>query len=108
MSSNSWLVVHSNYRTFSLLFPVFFLLFLLFSLLTTNTEVSLHAISIKQPSQFSSDGARDAHGRVSLDLQAVLVDMEEGVVNQVLQGALREVFDATQLLTDVSGSGNNW
>lgn len=45
---------------------------------------------------------------VSLDLQAVLVDMEEGVVNQVLQGALREVFDTAQLLTDVSGSGNNW
>lgn len=50
-----------------------------------------------------------AHWRfVSLDLQAVLVDMEEGVVNQVLQGALREVFDSAQLLTDVSGSGNNW
>uniref|UniRef100_I3JZK5 Tubulin epsilon 1 n=2 Tax=Oreochromis TaxID=8139 RepID=I3JZK5_ORENI len=39
---------------------------------------------------------------------AVLVDMEEGVVNQILQGPLREVFDSTQLLTDVSGSGNNW
>lgn len=50
-----------------------------------------------------------AHCRLfSLDLQAVLVDMEEGVVNQVLQGALREVFDPAQLLTDVSGSGNNW
>lgn len=44
----------------------------------------------------------------SLNLQAVLVDMEEGVVNQILQGALREVFDSAQLLTDVSGSGNNW
>uniref|UniRef100_A0A3Q3ASP7 Tubulin epsilon 1 n=1 Tax=Kryptolebias marmoratus TaxID=37003 RepID=A0A3Q3ASP7_KRYMA len=39
---------------------------------------------------------------------AVLVDMEEGVVNEILQGPLREVFDSTQLLTDVSGSGNNW
>ncbi|XP_075871376.1 tubulin epsilon chain [Nelusetta ayraudi] len=48
-------------------------------------------------------------GRIQrLKARAVLVDMEEGVVNQVLQGALREVFDATQLLTDVSGSGNNW
>lgn len=36
------------------------------------------------------------------------MDMEEGVVNQILQGPLREVFDSTQLLTDVSGSGNNW
>lgn len=42
------------------------------------------------------------------DPQAVLVDMEEGVVNEILQGPLREVFDSTQLLTDVSGSGNNW
>ena len=40
--------------------------------------------------------------------QAVLVDMEEGVVNEILQGPLGEVFDSTQLLTDVSGSGNNW
>uniref|UniRef100_A0A3Q3ABE6 Tubulin epsilon 1 n=1 Tax=Kryptolebias marmoratus TaxID=37003 RepID=A0A3Q3ABE6_KRYMA len=43
-----------------------------------------------------------------LKARAVLVDMEEGVVNEILQGPLREVFDSTQLLTDVSGSGNNW
>lgn len=43
-----------------------------------------------------------------LNPQAVLLDMEEGVVNKILQGALREVFDSSQLLTDVSGSGNNW
>lgn len=43
-----------------------------------------------------------------LNPQAVLVDMEEGVVNEILQGPLRDVFDSTQLLTDVSGSGNNW
>ncbi|XP_072300275.1 tubulin epsilon chain [Eucyclogobius newberryi] len=43
-----------------------------------------------------------------LKARAVLVDMEEGVVNQILQGPLRDVFDSTQLLTDVSGSGNNW
>lgn len=48
-------------------------------------------------------------GRIhQLKARAVLVDMEEGVVNQILQGPLREVFDTTQLLTDVSGSGNNW
>lgn len=45
---------------------------------------------------------------VDVDPQAVLVDMEEGVVNGILQGPLRDVFDTTQLLTDVSGSGNNW
>jgi len=40
--------------------------------------------------------------------QAVLVDMEEGVVSEMMKGPLREVFDFNQLLTDVSGAGNNW
>ena len=40
--------------------------------------------------------------------QAVLVDMEEGVVSELLSGPLGEVFDNQMLLTDVSGSGNNW
>ncbi|CAH6778232.1 Tube1 [Phodopus roborovskii] len=34
--------------------------------------------------------------------------MEEGVVNGILQGPLRDVFDNKQLITDISGSGNNW
>ena len=41
-------------------------------------------------------------------IQAVLVDMEEGVVSEMLKGPLRDVFDHQQLITDVSGSGNNW
>ncbi|CAL8315170.1 unnamed protein product [Merluccius merluccius] len=54
-------------------------------------------------------GQRLACGRIHrLKARAVLVDMEEGVVNQIVQGPLRDVFDTTQLLTDVSGSGNNW
>ncbi|KAJ8385949.1 hypothetical protein AAFF_G00179110 [Aldrovandia affinis] len=44
----------------------------------------------------------------SLKARAVLIDMEEGVVNEILQGPLGDVFDSTQLITDVSGSGNNW
>lgn len=36
------------------------------------------------------------------------MDMEEGVVSEMMQGPLGEVFDCRQLLTDVSGSGNNW
>ncbi|MGH0147444.1 UNVERIFIED_CONTAM: hypothetical protein FKN15_058940 [Acipenser sinensis] len=44
----------------------------------------------------------------SLKARAVLIDMEEGVVNEILQGPLRDVFDSKQLITDVSGSGNNW
>ncbi|KAM8831931.1 tubulin epsilon chain [Spinachia spinachia] len=54
-------------------------------------------------------GACAVGGRIQqLKARAVLVDMEEGVVNKILQGPLREMFDSTQLLTDVSGSGNNW
>uniref|UniRef100_A0A1A8ERN7 Tubulin, epsilon 1 n=1 Tax=Nothobranchius korthausae TaxID=1143690 RepID=A0A1A8ERN7_9TELE len=34
--------------------------------------------------------------------------MEEGVLNEILQGPLKEVFDSNQLLKDASGSGNNW
>lgn len=41
-------------------------------------------------------------------LQAVLVDMEESVVGEVLRGALGEIFEHRQLLMGVSGSGNNW
>ncbi|KAK5904065.1 hypothetical protein CgunFtcFv8_007788 [Champsocephalus gunnari] len=53
--------------------------------------------------------AHSVGGRIQhLKARAVLVDMEEGVVNEILQGPLREMFDSTQLLTDVSGSGNNW
>lgn len=40
--------------------------------------------------------------------QAVVIDMEEGVVNEILKGPLRDAFDCQQLITDVSGSGNNW
>ncbi|XP_047429921.1 tubulin epsilon chain isoform X2 [Mugil cephalus] len=60
-------------------------------------------------SRRSDRGACVVSGRIQqLKARAVLVDMEEGVVNEILQGPLREVFDSTQLLTDVSGSGNNW
>ncbi|KAJ3606659.1 hypothetical protein NHX12_026178 [Muraenolepis orangiensis] len=60
-------------------------------------------------SRSSGAGTCDIGGRIHrLKARAVLVDMEEGVVNQIVQGPLRDVFDTTQLLTDVSGSGNNW
>ena len=34
--------------------------------------------------------------------------MEEGVVGEIMKGPLRDVFDHKQLITDVSGAGNNW
>ncbi|EFJ05451.1 hypothetical protein SELMODRAFT_431557 [Selaginella moellendorffii] len=48
------------------------------------------------------------HPIFTLKARAVLVDMEEGVVNQLLRGNLSELFNSTQLITDISGSGNNW
>ncbi|XP_053164094.1 tubulin epsilon chain isoform X4 [Hemicordylus capensis] len=55
------------------------------------------------------DGADICKGKIcSLKARALLIDMEEGVVNEILQGPLRDVFDSKQLITDVSGSGNNW
>jgi tubulin epsilon len=44
----------------------------------------------------------------SLRARAVLIDMEEGVVNEIMKGPLNEVFDHRQYVTDVSGAGNNW
>eukprot|EP00397_Hematodinium_sp_SG-2012_P012137 GEMP01012299.1.p1 GENE.GEMP01012299.1~~GEMP01012299.1.p1 ORF type:complete len:498 (+),score=96.95 GEMP01012299.1:122-1615(+) len=44
----------------------------------------------------------------TLKARAVLVDMEQGVVNSLLRGPLRDIFDHRQLITDVSGAGNNW
>lgn len=43
-----------------------------------------------------------------LKARALLIDAEEGVVNQVMASELGELFDHRHLLTDVSGSGNNW
>uniref|UniRef100_A0A673GT15 Tubulin/FtsZ GTPase domain-containing protein n=1 Tax=Sinocyclocheilus rhinocerous TaxID=307959 RepID=A0A673GT15_9TELE len=54
-------------------------------------------------------GAVSTGGRITaLKARAVLVDMEEGVLGEILQGPLRSLFSSTQLISDVSGSGNNW
>uniref|UniRef100_A0A8C4LIA8 Tubulin epsilon 1 n=1 Tax=Equus asinus asinus TaxID=83772 RepID=A0A8C4LIA8_EQUAS len=55
-----------------------------------------------------SNGIKVCHIAFLSLSQAVLIDMEEGVVNEILQGPLRDVFDSKQLITDISGSGNNW
>ena len=45
---------------------------------------------------------------MGLKARAVLIDMEEGVLNSLLKGNLGELFDSRQSISDVSGSGNNW
>lgn len=44
----------------------------------------------------------------ALKARAVVVDMEEGVTNELLTGPMRDVFDSKQFITGQSGSGNNW
>ncbi|PRP81836.1 epsilon tubulin [Planoprotostelium fungivorum] len=52
----------------------------------------------------------DGRGAIrGLKARAILVDMEEGVTNKIFQDkTMRDLFDSQQLLTDRSGSGNNW
>jgi tubulin epsilon len=40
--------------------------------------------------------------------RSVIVDMEEGVINQLLKSDLGELFDTKHFIKDVSGAGNNW
>nr|XP_020863845.1 tubulin epsilon chain isoform X3 [Phascolarctos cinereus] len=57
----------------------------------------------------NGDGVDVSKGKIcSLKARALLIDMEEGVVNEILQGPLKDIFDSKQLITNVSGSGNNW
>ncbi|PHJ24824.1 tubulin gtpase domain-containing protein [Cystoisospora suis] len=44
----------------------------------------------------------------TLKARAILIDMEEGVLNQILRSPLASLFDEKQFIADVSGSGNNW
>ena len=44
----------------------------------------------------------------SLKARAIIVDMEEGVINSLLKSNLGDLFDTKQLIKDVSGAGNNW
>lgn len=59
-------------------------------------------------SEYSNLPSSNKNKICSLKARAVLVDMEEGVVSEILNGPLSELFDHRQLITDVSGSGNNW
>lgn len=55
------------------------------------------------------DGGSISKGKIcSLNASAILIDMEQRVVNEILQGPLRDVFDSKELITDISGSRNNW
>lgn len=44
----------------------------------------------------------------TLRARAVVVDMEEGVINSMLRSEIGDIFDSRQFISDVSGCGNNW
>ena len=55
----------------------------------------------------------DGRGAIrALKARAVVVDMEDGVTNELLSGHMRDVFDTKQFITGQqsghAGSGNNW
>jgi tubulin epsilon len=49
------------------------------------------------------------HGPIKgLRARAVMVDMEEGVLNRILRSEIAELYDPHQIVASNSGSGNNW
>ncbi|XP_075216962.1 tubulin epsilon chain-like isoform X3 [Lycorma delicatula] len=46
--------------------------------------------------------------KANVKARCILIDMEENVVGRYNKGPLRDLFDQTCFLTDLSGSGNNW
>jgi tubulin epsilon len=44
----------------------------------------------------------------TIKARSLVVDMEEGVINQLLKSDIGELFDDKQFIKDVSGAGNNW
>ena len=43
-----------------------------------------------------------------LRARAILIDMETGPVSETYRGELGDLFDERQIVTGVSGAGNNW
>jgi tubulin epsilon len=44
----------------------------------------------------------------TLRARCLAIDLEEGVLNSMMKGPLRSLFDSTHFISDVSGAGNNW
>lgn len=43
-----------------------------------------------------------------LKARSIVIDTEEGVLNQLTKSKLGELFDPQQYICDVGGAGNNW
>lgn len=44
----------------------------------------------------------------TLRARSVVVDMEEGVINNMLRSDIGSLFDPSQIVSSISGAGNNW
>eukprot|EP01036_Dinobryon_divergens_P049623 gene49623-66471_t len=66
---------------------------------TPDNDESLSAFFRFAPQR---DGSRVMKAR------ALLIDMECGPLTETMRGPLGSLFDETQFVMDVSGSGNNW
>ncbi|KRW99670.1 Tubulin/FtsZ, GTPase domain [Pseudocohnilembus persalinus] len=64
-------------------------------------------LALKEHSQNNKNGIYD-DALSSFFKNAIIVDMEEGVINQMLKSDIGEIFDDRQFIHDVSGAGNNW
>eukprot|EP00659_Diplonema_papillatum_P019272 gene19272-29688_t len=53
-------------------------------------------------------GSSDAVSVSDVKARAVPIDMEEGVLNSLLQGSLKSLFDRKHCIASTSGCGNNW
>ncbi|EGR30381.1 hypothetical protein IMG5_133480 [Ichthyophthirius multifiliis] len=40
--------------------------------------------------------------------KAIVIDMEERVINEIIKSDIGELFDQRQVINDVGGAGNNW
>ena len=72
-----------------------------------NVDIKSQASAARQEFTELPVGKGDERIR-HLKARAILVDTEEGVVNEMMRGPLGSVFDHCQYVTDVSGAGNNW
>ena len=75
------------------------------SITHTHTHTPIHTDRDMASSSSSSSSSKINQLRA----RAVLIDMEEGVVNRVMRSPLGELFRGdTQSITAPSGAGNNW
>jgi len=76
--------------------------------LKEHTSLGKNALSDESFSSFF-DIADEEKERGGLKARAVLIDMEEGVVNEIMKKSpIASVFNNKQFITDQSGAGNNW